>query len=276
MWKGWASRRAGLWKQAVDSMLKSIKLNPRLIFNLIETAQTLGYLGRYEEAMKLVKKAYELDPDSFWSKWYLADMQILVNSDIKRATTLMVGARQTNDEAFQISYWKTQLLAKRFEEALDVARQWSSEWEVARQVLHLREQLLAETFKAMGRDADATENANKALQRLVEMKHAGLDDYRATAARARAYSILGEQAAVAELIAEVMSSKPADAVEDLKFKYEFARNYAYAGMHEECITTLDLLLSGLSPVTVRWVELDPAFNGIRHELEFTRMLERHR
>ena len=73
-----------------------------------------------------------------------------------------------------------------------------------------------------------------------------------------------------------MSSKPADAVEDLNFKYQFARNYAYAGMLEKSITTLDLLLSGISTVTVKWVELDPAFNGIRHEPEFTKLMERHR
>ena len=55
MWKGWASRRAGLWEQAIDSMLMAVKLNPRVVINLIETGQTLGYLGRYEEALAVTE-----------------------------------------------------------------------------------------------------------------------------------------------------------------------------------------------------------------------------
>ncbi len=79
-----------------------------------------------------------------------------------------------------------------------------------------------------------------------------------------------------ESIAKVVASRPDDAVEELRFKYWFAQHYALANMADECISTLDSLLSGRSTITLPWVELDPAFNSIRDDPAFIAMLERHR
>ena len=68
MWRGWVSRRAGLWEQAAQSMQQALKLNPRVHFSWHEYALTLMYLHRYEEAMSAVKQSRVIDPDSFWGK----------------------------------------------------------------------------------------------------------------------------------------------------------------------------------------------------------------
>jgi hypothetical protein len=59
-------------------------------------------------------------------------------------------------------------------------------------------------------------------------------------------------------------------------KYRFAQSYAYAGMPDEAIATLAGLLSGYSNISVHWLELDPAFNGMRNQPEFIALLEQHR
>ena len=91
-----------------------------------------------------------------------------------------------------------------------------------------------------------------------------------------AYGILGDRQMVSDLVTRIMSSKPADAVEDMNFKYRFAQSYAQAGMLAESIETLDSLLSGISAISVPWLELDPEFDGIRNTPEFTALLEKHR
>jgi len=276
MWKGWASRRAGLWGQAIDSMQRAVKLNPRVVINLIETGQTFSYLGRYEAAMEMVEKAYELQPDSFWAKSYLADMLLVVNGDTKRATTLMLGAQHTNEKEFLVSYWNGQMLASQFDSALEIAQRWSENWEIDVKSINLREILIARTLKAMGQDGEARQSATEALGRLAEKKRQGLDDHRVSAAELQAYGILGEKQKVSDLAAKVVLSKPVDAVEDMNFKYRFAQSYAHADMLNESIATLESLLSGHSAISVPWLELDPAFNGIRKEPEFIALLERHR
>ena len=276
MWRGWASRRAGLWDQAIESMQKAVRLNPRVVFNLLETGQTYAYLGRYEEALALTEKAYALEPDNYWTKTYLAHMVLIVNGDTDRAATLVVGAQHTKDQGFMYSYWQVQMLTGQLDSALEIAQGWSDDWEIDVKSIILRENLLARTMKALGRDADAVEYAREALSRLAMKKQQGLDDHRVSAAELEAFGIMGDQQRVSELVDIVLTSKPADAVEDFNFKYMFAQSYASAGMPDKSIATLETLLSGISGISVPYLELDPAFNSIRNTPEFITLLEQHR
>jgi TolB-like protein/Tfp pilus assembly protein PilF len=276
MWKGWASRRAGLWDQAVDSMQMAVKLNPRVAFNLLELGATLSYFRRYEEALKFIEAAYKLEPDNYWAKSYLADLALRVSGDTDRASTLMVGAQHTNDMAFLFPYWNIQMMTGHFDAALDIAQKWSVDWEIDVKSINLRESLIAISMKALGRNAEAMVSAQEALSRIAQKKVQGLDDHRVAAAELEAYAILGDQQKVSELVEIVLTTKPADAVEDFNTRYRIAQNYAYAGMFGESIATLDALFSGIGPFSVPWVELDPAFNGIRNIPDFIALLERHR
>ena len=276
MWKGWASRRAGLWDQAIDSMQMAVKLNPRVTINMVETGQTFAYLKRYDEALALTEKAYELQPDNFWVKTYLADLVLIISGDTERASTLVVGAQFTNDSQFLDSYWRVQMLTGQLESALEVSQNWSEKWEMNAKSINLREQLVATTLEALGRDDEAGKYANEALSRLAQKKQQGLDDHRIAAVELQAYAVLGDKQKVSGLVGKVLSMKPPDAVEDFKFRYLFAQSYAYAGMLEECISTLDELMSEIGAISVPLLELDPAFNGIRRQPEFIALLEKHR
>jgi tetratricopeptide (TPR) repeat protein len=276
MWKGWALRRAGLWEQAVDSMRMAIKLNPRIVTNLSELGQTLGYLGRYDEALAITEQAYVVDPDSFWAKSYLANMVMLANGDAERASTLMIGAQHTNEWLFVFYYLDIKVMSGQFEAVLQSANTWPAEWEINRSNIGLKEHYLAETLKIMGRDDEAVAAAQKAITRLSELKELNPSDYRIAEAELRSYAVLGNRQKVTELAAQYLSTKPADAVEEMIDSYRLIRSYALAGMTDQCVETLDRLLTGISPVSIKWVELDPYFNGIRNEPEFIAMLDRHR
>jgi TolB-like protein/lipoprotein NlpI len=276
MWKGWALRRAGRWEQALDSMQMATRLNPRVIINLIETGQTFAYLRRFDEALEITEKAYALEPDNFWTKSYLALLLVEMNGDADRAETLMVGAQYTDDPGNLFNFWLVKMVAGQFETALETAKNWSGEWEMNVKAISLRESLIAMTLNALGRFDESMENARIALDRLEQIKQQGIDDFRVWTSELEAYAILGDKQKVAALAAKIMALKPADAVEDFNIRYRFAQSYAIAGMQDECIATLDELLSGISAISVPWVELDPAFNGIRNQPEFIALLEKHR
>lgn len=276
MWKGWASRRAGLWDQAIDAMQKAVKLNPRTVINLIEFGQTLSYVGRWDEALAVSRNAYEVDPDSFWAKSYLARMLILLDGDTNQANTLMIGAQHTNEYNFVNSYLETKLMSGQFGKALEIAKSWLPEWEVNREKITLKEQQVAEILMIMGREAEARKEAQSALDRLAEMKEQMPADYRLYQAELLAYAVLGDRQKVIELTDQFRSSRPADAVEDLLDGYRMTQGLALAGMTEECVANLDRFLSGISSTSISWVELDPYFIHIREEPEFIAMMERHR
>ena len=276
MWKGWALRRAGRWQQALDSMQMAVKLNPRVTINLLEIGSTFAYLGRFDEALEVTEKAYTLEPNNFWNKSYLALLLIEIHGDTDRAETLIVGGQHTNDVSTLNAYWLIKMFAGQFETALETAKNWSRDWEMGVKVISLRESLIALTLNAMGRFDEAKENARSALDRLEQIKQQGIDDFRVWASELEAYAILGDKHKVSELAEKIINSKPVDAVEDFNIRYRFAQSYAIAGMPEESITTLDALLSGISAISVPWVEHDPAFNSIRNTPEFIALLEKHR
>lgn len=203
-------------------------------------------------------------------------MVLTVQGDTDRALTMVVGAQHTNDQNHLFFYWTAQMLAGQFETALAFAQKWTTEWEVGLLYIQLRDSFIAETLMAMARDDEAKSKAREVLDRLDKMRQQGIDDFRVSAQAMIAYGILGDKQKVSELVDKVLSTKPADAVEDLKFRYQFAQAYAHAGMNTECIETLELLLSGKSTISVPWLELDPAFKDIRNTPEFIALLERHR
>ena len=168
------------------------------------------------------------------------------------------------------------MMTGHFDAALDIAQKWSVDWEIDVKSINLRENLIAISMKALGRNAEAMVSAREALNRFAQKKQQGLDDHRVVAAELEAYAILGDQQKVSELVEKVLTTKPADAVEDFNIRYRIAQNYAYAGMYAESIATLDALLSGISSISVPYVELDPAFNSIRNEPGFIALMEKHR
>ena len=276
MWKGWASRRAGLWDQAIDSMQQSIKLDPRKVINLIEFGQTLGYVGRWDEAMAVTSKAYDVDPDSFWAKAYLARMLVLTSGDIDRANTLVIGAQHTNESNFVTSYLEITMISRQFEAALRATDSWLPEWEIALSEIILKEHYRAEILMFMGREQDARKEAQTAIKRLEEIEKQFPGDYRVLDGKLRAYAVLGDRQEVSDLYEQLWSARPVDAVRTLIDEYGAAQSFALAGMSEQCITKLDSILSGNNATSFKWVELDPYFNHIRNEPEFIAMMEQHR
>jgi TolB-like protein len=276
MWKGWASRRAGLWVQATDSMRKATKLDPRTVINLVEFGQTLGYVGQWDEALAITRKAYEVNPDSFWAKSYLARMLVLTSGDTDTAKTLIIGAQHTNDTAFITNYLEIMIISGQFESALSAAKSRQREWETDLLEIIVNEQYLAEILMIMGKDDEARKEAQKALVRLDEIRKQLPGDYRLFRAELRAQAVLGNQQKVLELDEQYLSAKPDDAVMELLYTYSFAQSLALAGMTKECIAKLDHILSGNNGTSFKWVELDPYFNQVRNEPEFIAMMERHR
>jgi len=275
MWRGWASRRAGLWDQAVSSMRQSLKLNPRVAINWLEYGQTLSYLGRYDEAVEAATRSYDLDPDDYWGKTSLA-LQVMVSSgDIERALILVIGAQHTKEEGFLASYRDVQLLARHFDKALKTYESWPPEIEIQRSYIDLVEQMRADTLMMMGRVDDAGQQATLALARLDEYKKGGLDDYRLIAAQLKAHAILGDKQKISELAEQYLLARPADMIEEFGFQFLLATSQAYAGMNAESIATLDQLLSGPNGISVPYLELHPAFDSVRKEPAYAAMLENH-
>jgi len=277
MFHGWASRRAGLWDQAVDSMKHALRLDPRVAFNWVEYGGTLTYLHRFDEAREAYASAMELDPSSFWTKTDLAELEILEKGDVDAAVRLTTGAQHTGDFGFLSGFFRARLADRRFEEALEAAQAMPATLEINRQVILLKEDMAARILFFMGREEEARASADAAWFRLRGLRDRLGDDYRISMAEAFLAAIRGQSADEVEArIEQVLLTRPEDAVEEMRFSYQFARVYAMAGMAKKAVEQLEPGFEPPSETSVHRIDLDPAFDGIRDNPEFIAMMERHR
>jgi TolB-like protein/Tfp pilus assembly protein PilF len=277
MWRGWVSRRAGLWEQAVQSMQQALKLNPRVHFNWHEYAFTLMYLHRYEEAMAAIKQARVIDPDSFWGKTTEARIVLLASGDTQTAVHLTVGAQNGQDYDYFEAYMLVNLLARRYEPALAAARNLSNDMEIGRGLITLKEDWAAQILHFMGKREEAKQAAAAALFRLKGLSTELGEDFRIDLAEARVRAIKGAgPEEINTLVQQSMASAPTDALEAFRARYDYAQIFAIAGMVSEAIEMLESALPPPSNTSVFRIDLDPAFDGIREDPEFIAMMERNR
>ena len=277
MWRGWVSRRAGLWEQARQSMQQALKLNPRVSFNWHEYALTLMYLHRYEEANAAVKKARTLDPDSFWGKTTQTHIVLQEYGDVQTAVQLTIGAQHSQDFDIFESFMRVRKLARRYDEALEAARNLSDELEIQRGNITLREDWAAQILHFMGRQDEARQAASAALFRLKGLSTELGEDYRIDLAEARVSAIQGAAAEkIRPLIQKSITSMPKDDLAAFEIKLECAEIFGIAGMTAEAIDILESILVPPSSSSVYTIDLDPAFDAIRGDPEFIAMMERHR
>lgn len=277
MWRGYVSRRAGLWEQARQSMRQALKLNPRVHFNWYEYAVTVLYMHRYEEANRAAMQARTLAPDSFWGKIMLARIALQVNGDTQTAVQMTIGAQHYDSFDFFDFFMDARVLARRYDEALEAARSLSNELEIQRGSIILKEDWAAQVLHFMGHEDEARQAANAALFRLQGLRTELGDDFRIDLAEARLSAIQGNvPEEIRALVQKSMSSRPADDLAEFQFKFDCARIFGIAGMASEAIEILASTWQPPSGTSVFRVDLDPAFDGIRDNPEFIAMMEQHR
>ena len=276
MWRGWVSRRAGLWEQAVQSMQEALKLNPRVHFNWHEYALTLMYLHRYDEANRAVKQARVIDPDSFWGKTTEARIALQERGDTDTAVKLTLGAQHGDDYDYFESYMLTNFLARRFEDALATARALPGDLEIQYGSITLKEDWAAQALYFMGDADEASQAASAALFRLKGLHVQLGEDHRIDLAEARIRAIQGAAPAEIEtLIDKSASSMPADDLAAFEIRFTHAQIFAIAGMVSESIEALEPLFKPPSTVSPYVIDLDPAFDGIRDDPAFMAVMERN-
>ncbi len=277
MWRGYISRRMGLWDQAVDSMREALKLNPRIAFNWVEYGWTYHYMHRYDEARAKYQQALAIDPDFWWARSNLALIKIQESGDVEAAVQLTIGTQHSAEFDHVQAFMVTRTLDRRFDEVLEVARNLPDQMEIQRSLIMLREMWSAQILYFMGREDEAAAAAEAAQFRLQGLRVKLGDDYRIDLADAKIGVIKGaDPEAVRNLVQKSMASRPEDKVEEVGFKLDIARIFAIAGMTAETIELLDPLFMPPSETSVFTIGLDPSFDGIRGDPEFVAMMERHR
>jgi TolB-like protein/lipoprotein NlpI len=275
MWRGWTLRRAGRWNEALVSMQRSLKLDPRQGFNWLEYGQTLSYIHDFPAALEAIGEAKKLNPGDLWPRGYTTSVYLQLG-DVISAMQQSEETLRSHDQEIRATMWEPYLLARNFEDALLFAQSWLPKFEVHRYRYSLSETLSATAYRLAGRLNAAGETAGRALQRLQTQTETFPPDYRVHAARATAYAAAGDRENTLISVDLALSESPLDAVQNMQDHYLLARALVLVGETSRALELLEPLLPGPSHISVKYVELDPHWDSLRDDRNFQALLDRYR
>ena len=273
MLHGWASRRAGKWEQALDSMEEALRLDPRSVFHWVEYSQTLNYLHRYEAAQTGMVEARKLDPANPFVTVQISDQALSSAGDVDTALRVTTGLQHTDQPFSTQVFVEVRQFAKQYDTALEAARAMPEDQEIHRSRIQVREELVAMTLRLAGRREEARAAADAAWFRLQNLRQTLGDDYRILHAEAIVAVLRDEEPdSIRRRIDQAVLARPADAVEEMIHDWELSRALGIAGMTEDLVRLLGSGLDAPSVMTVPRIDIDPAFDAVRDDLALATLL----
>jgi tetratricopeptide (TPR) repeat protein len=95
LYEGAVQRRQGKWNEAIDSYMRAIELDPRLGGNILDLANTLVFLNRYQEAETYVDQGMILTPAEAMGPRLKSTIAINARGNVPEAIEHMRNAVQT-------------------------------------------------------------------------------------------------------------------------------------------------------------------------------------
>jgi serine/threonine-protein kinase len=270
-------RRQGKFEAAVDLLKKAFELSPQDA----ELAQQIGitymYLRRYAEADRYYDLSISLAPDQQMAYGDKAYNYVYWLGDTKRARDVfekMPGKRRDVQE-LSLELWR---LERNYEAILDFASSdsrpiiWSGE-NVWTPAL-----LAARAYRLMGEPELAHASYDSALAILEKELDAHPDDHRIHSALGIAYAGLGhKEDAIREGKRGVeLFPGSKDALMGLYRVWELAEIYTMVGEYDAALDDIEYLLPIPSRfMSVPWLRLDPIWDPLREHPRFQELLEKY-
>jgi TolB-like protein/Tfp pilus assembly protein PilF len=274
------SRRLGEWKMAKENYMKTFELSPNYASGAYYAAVTLYLVGDYQEAEKHFKSSIKINPtyvDPYW-QWILMEMKWNGNT---------IKGREILSEAFQFE--KTvndpQLIESKvlmdiydgnYESALSYLSSKKIDVILTPMYLDLKSLLYARIYNLMNVPEKANAYFDSARVEIERSIVKSPDDSRLHGALGIAYAGLGLKGKAIEEGAKAVALLPMNKdtyfgiyrVEDL------ARIYVMVGDYDKALEQIRYLLSHPGPLSVKMLQLDPAWKPLREMPEFRKIIKR--
>ena len=274
----WVRRRQGDFEAALQLLERDLALNPRDANAVVGLGETYGTLRRYAEGEAAFERAIALAAGDSYPYTELALLHLRWHGDsVAARSTLEVMPESVGSEACRVGYL-TELLDRQFDAALEQLDNCPGDVLEAGAFYKPIPLLQGLIYRAMGRDNRA-EAAFSEARRMLELRLKSTpDDARLHSALALALAGLGERDDALRHGERAISLYPPsrDALEAPVLQIDLALVYTLIGEERSAIKELDELLSRPSILSTAWLEHDPRWDSLRHNSEFTALLERHR
>jgi serine/threonine protein kinase/Flp pilus assembly protein TadD len=270
------SSQEGRWEEALKSAREAFELSPRDGSLAVDLSEIYWVLRRYEEAVKTTNLAIELTPDDAWP--YLIKVFSLWSwkGTPSESRTLVEAVPATHEWSPWVWYWQ-EMLEHNYRQAIQRLSSYPDPWIRTKCWAMPNSLLAAYAYRLLG-EQEKSRRAYESARTLLEAEVRKYpDDPRyhsslgiACAALSRKEDAIREGKKAVELL-----PVEKDAFYGLPYIEDFAFIYTLAGETEAALDRLDYLLSVPSWISVSWLRMDPQWDPIREDPRFAKLMEKH-
>jgi tetratricopeptide (TPR) repeat protein len=264
----------GEWESALAAMRRAQELDPRTILTITDIAGTLSMLRRFEEATQVFATAQAADPDNPTTLWNLGEHQLQTSGDINSYSNLGHFAATVVPNAQFIS-WRSSLYLDDYEAALQDVTDWQEGFLDTRRFRVTKPMLTGLTQLYAGNIESATPLLREAKQEFETLLQANPGSYTINRALCFITGGLGELAIARKYCQQTLQTAPADAFFAGDLKFEVAAGLALAGDALASVGLLKAMLDGDVGPTMYPVIYHPAFDGIRDDPAYIKLLKEY-
>jgi TolB-like protein len=272
--RAYVLRRTGAWEDTLAAMGRAVELDPRRGEHYVDIAETLTALRRFDEARQILDKAAELISNLSLADWTSATIHLMGSGDtIDFAHSLHLSIAANPDDQFDT--WRSSLYVRDFDTAFKDIEEWQEIFFESKDILLSRQMLAGLTWRYKG----DTEKARPLLLASKEELEQKLQEDEGNFAILRSLCFitggLGDLAGARETCRSSLAAAPNDAFLASEFKFTAAVGLALAGDAQGSVSLLKAILDSNVGPTIYPVIYHPAFDGIREDPAYVKLLEQY-
>ena len=272
--RAYVLRRMGDWENTLAAMRRGAELDPRTVQNLTDIGATLTRLRRFEEATQAFTTAQAGDPDNASTLWQLGELHLQASGDIKSYANLNHFAA-TLVPNVQLKAWRSSLYLDDFETALQDVADWQAGFLDTRDFRVTKPMLTGLTHLYAGNIERATPLLRDAKKEFESLLQDNPDSYPINRSLCFITGGLGELANAQKYCQQALQTAPADAFFAGDLKFDIAAGLALAGDAQASVGLLKAMLDGDVGPTIYPVMYHPAFDGIRDDPAYIKLLKEY-
>jgi tetratricopeptide (TPR) repeat protein len=273
--KSWLYRRVGRFQDAYQTMLEAQQLEPRGIAITESLIRMAFQSDDCEAAMRHVRVGLSLAPDSLRMRTAVAEYELECTGDAQRASDMLRNVTFETDWTFFIAV-EAAFCGRDYHRILELS-------EVGAPILGPVETIFAQLIRSqalsyLGREEQAAAALDVVAESLAGLEREGIQDSGAANANAMYYSMRSDAEATRRWV-EVSRERAqletkGDRASESNQHFYNAGFLAIAGLNEEAITELRVMLEEPGGRGFRFVDAWPNFDNLRDHPDYIELRER--
>ncbi len=268
-------RRMARWQEALDTLERAAKLDPRGYLTLYEWGATLTAVRQYARAEERLNRAIAVAPDWPDAYYYAALNYLMWDGATDRARRLLLDVSTSEDPRLVYLTLLFHYYDRDFEALIAEIAELRDDVIPLQETYVPTELLRCVALAASGDRGRALPSCESAVSLLTGELELRPYDHRLYSALGHAHAILGHDVAAVTAAERAVEMWPVskDAFDGTFPAIALAKVYARVGEYDRAIDQLEELLSIPCRISAPLLRLDPAWDPLRDHPRFQEILE---